>query len=156
VSDVIPAGVGIAQPAHEFRQLSRALGPQNHVPVIWHDAKSNEAHLVLFDGKSDESAKSLVASGALKNLESTVRSVEHVIRRIGNDLAGGPWHRRAFHRMLVVKVILVTALWGGIFSDGERSRQSIKPNRLERIAEQTWRVARGPGGQQSFPVADRG
>src|SRR5262249_37325437 len=89
---VVPLGVGDSQPAQVLGQVAVALGPEDQVPVVGHQAVGQEAHGPEVGGLSEDGLEGGVVAILAEQGGGAEGGVEHVGDVAAGGAAGSAWH----------------------------------------------------------------
>ncbi len=81
------------KPAKKLGHLAVFLRPEDHVPVIGHDAVAEDAHGDAVEGFEEGALEGFVVVGFGEDARAGVGAIEDVIKMVGGGNAWGAWHR---------------------------------------------------------------
>ena len=85
-------GVRVRQPAKKVGQVAIALGPEDEVPVIGHEAVAENADRELGVGFIDNAQERLVVAVLLEERQPGDGSIQGVVDVAARRMASSSWH----------------------------------------------------------------
>jgi len=95
MSSMPPLRLGHGEPLHEARELHAVFGPQEQVPVIWHDREREHPHSGPALGAVQDAHEVAIVVVGRKDDRTTTRAIQDMMGKAGGSETSASWHLAA-------------------------------------------------------------